>query len=183
VSRRVLLVRHGAPHPRWSGICYGRTDVGLGPQGRAQGRQAVGRLAEEPIHRLYTSHLRRARWLADRIAGCQRIEPIVEPALAERNFGDWEARSWDEIHAESGPAMEGLIRDPKGFRPGGGETTAELAARALAWYHHLPSEGLVVAVTHGGPIAALRGSLLGLPVPAWLGLVPPFGAVVEVSPR
>lgn len=181
MSRRVLLVRHGEPHPRWRGVCYGRSDAGLGSRGRAQSREASRRLATEPITRLYTSPLRRARRLADLIAEHRGIESIVEPRLAERDFGEWEGRTWDAIHAASGSAMEGLIHDPAGFRPPAGETTAELAARVLAWYRRLPADGVIVAVTHGGPIAALRGSLLGLPARDWLALIPAFCEISELN--
>lgn len=115
------------------------------------------------------------------IAERRRIEPIVEPGLAERDFGEWEGRSWDAIHAESGSAMEGLIHDPAGFRPPAGETTAELAARVLAWYRRLSADGVIVAVTHGGPIAALRGFLLELPARDWLALIPACGEIIEVD--
>lgn len=181
MSRRVLLIRHGEAHPRWRGVCYGRTDAGLGSRGLAQSRAVARRLAGEPITRLYTSDLRRARRLADLIAERARIEPIVEPALAERDFGSWEGRSWEAIYAESGSAMEGLIHDPAGFRPPGGETTAELAARVFAWYRRLPTGGIIVAATHGGPVAALRGSLRGLPAHRWLALRPVHGEIVELD--
>lgn len=115
------------------------------------------------------------------IAEHRGIEPIVEPRLAERDFGEWEGRTWETIYAESGSAMNGLIHDPAGFRPPAGETTAELAVRVLAWYRRLPADGAIVAVTHGGPIAALRGSLLRLPVPDWPALTPIFGEVVELE--
>ncbi len=181
MSRRVLLVRHGEPHPRWRGVCYGQTEVGLSRRGQTQSRRAAERLAAEPITALFSSDLRRARFLADLLAVACGLEVIEEPLLRERCFGGWEGRGWDEIHAETGSAMDGLLLDPEGFRPPGGESTAELAQRVLSWCRRLPPHGLVVAVSHGGPIAALRGSRLGLPVPAWLDLVPGFGEIVEVS--
>ena len=180
MNRRILLVRHGEPHPRWRGVCYGRTDAGLGRRGFAQGRQAAERLASQPVTKLFTSDLRRARHLADLIATGHSLEAVVEPALRERDFGCWEARSWDQIYAETGSAMDGLILDPECFRPPRGETTADLVRRVLRWYRRLPPSGLVVAVSHAGPIAALRGSLLNLPARAWLALIPSFGEIAEI---
>jgi broad specificity phosphatase PhoE len=52
-----------------------------------------------------------------------------------------------------------MFTAPEDFRPGGGETTAELSTRSVAAWHALPEQGLVVVVTHGGPIAAVRTML------------------------
>jgi broad specificity phosphatase PhoE len=45
-----------------------------------------------------------------------------------------------------------------------GETTAELSARSTAAYDALPQEGVIVVVSHGGPIAAVRTMLAGVPI-------------------
>lgn len=57
---------------------------------------------------------------------------------------------------------------------------AELAQCVLAWFETHPTNGGVVAVTHGSPVAALRSRLAGLPVPAWFGLVPAHGEAVHL---
>ncbi len=93
----------------------------------------------------------------------------------ERDFGAWESQPWDAIWQAEGSAMDGMIDAPARFRPGGGETTEELAARALAWLAALPAEASVIAVSHGGPIAALAGCLLDLPMRDWFAWLPPEG--------
>jgi broad specificity phosphatase PhoE len=75
--------------------------------------------------------------------------------------------------------MDGIIDAPDTFRPGGGETTFELAARVTAAATALP-EGRGIVVAHGGPIAALLGQRKDLPPREWLALVPPFGAAVPL---
>lgn len=130
---------------------------------------------------LIASPLRRARLfggLLARKAGCGLV---IEPRLAECNFGAWEGRTWDSIYADSGSAMMGLIEAPDTFRPGGGETTYELRDRAMAWLASVERhEGLTIAVCHGGPIAAIRGTLQGAPVRDWPSLVPAYGEQVEI---
>jgi broad specificity phosphatase PhoE len=55
--------------------------------------------------------------------------------------------------------------------------------RAMAWLRSLPEDNrTIVAVTHGGPIGAIRGTLGGRPVRDWPGLVPGYGEAVEISP-
>ncbi|MEO1367363.1 MAG: histidine phosphatase family protein [Acidobacteriota bacterium] len=180
---RLVLIRHGAVHPRWRGCCYGDADIGLGARGRAQGRRAAAAVA--PFFRglrpgaalLLTSDLRRARHLADRLAAAVGVDPVVDPALRERHFGEWERRSWLEIYDETGDAMDGMVNAPATWRPPGGETTFGMRDRVLrALDRHLAAgPELTVVVGHGGPIAALRGTLAGEDVVEWPGLVPGHG--------
>jgi broad specificity phosphatase PhoE len=181
MPRRVLLVRHGEVHARWRGYCYGQTDVGLSPRGLAQSRRLALTLDAEPWSAVHSSRLRRALRLATALARRRGLDPVIEPALEERLFGTWEGRRWDDIYADTGRAMDGLIDDPRGFSPPGGETTWHLAERVAAWYERLPANGVIVAVTHGGPIAALRGVLYGLPVQDWPDLIPACGEVVDLA--
>ena len=101
-------------------------------------------------------------------------------ALRERHFGDWELRPWDAIYTETGDAMNGFIDEPETFAPPGGETTSQVRERVMAWYGRLPTSGTIVAVTHGGPIMALLGTLQGLQADEWLHLAPSYCDYVEV---
>ncbi|MFM7404993.1 MAG: histidine phosphatase family protein [Erythrobacter sp.] len=178
---RVTLVRHTEVARRWRGRCYGASDVGLSRAGAA----AIGPLAAELValrpEWVVHSDLARTRRLASAIAQAAQCPLIAAPAWRERDFGAWEGQTWTAIYRASGAAMDGMIDAPDTFRPGGGETTFELAARASAAWSALPQgSGLVVA--HGGPIAALLGQRQGLAPRAWLALVPPLGASVELAP-
>ncbi|MDO9498701.1 histidine phosphatase family protein [Falsiroseomonas sp.] len=176
----VTLLRHTAVARHWQGCCYGASDVGLSAAGLAAARALAEALPVAGVTRLQASPLRRARLLGGLLSRRLGLPLEIVPALRERDFGAWEGRSWDAIHAETGDSMMGMIEAPDSFRPGGGETTAELAQRVLAWFETLPTDGGVVAVTHGGPVAALRGRLAGLPVPEWLGLIPAHGEAVRL---
>jgi broad specificity phosphatase PhoE len=177
----VILLRHTAVAAHWKGRCYGASDVGLSAEGRAAARALAPRCAALGVTRLQSSPLRRARFLAGLIGRELGLPVDILPALAERDFGAWEGQSWDAIHAAEGDSMMGMIEAPQSFRPGGGETTEELAARALGWFHGLPAGEVVLAVTHGGPVAALRGRLAGRPPRDWLGLVPGFGQAMGLT--
>lgn len=175
------LVRHTAVAAHWRGRCYGRSDAGLGREGREEARRIAVLLAAIGCETVIASPLRRARVLGGRIARLSGRPLLIEPRLAELDFGAWEGRSWDDIHRETGDAMEGLLRAPASFRPGGGETTLEVAGRALDWVRSLDRTRPVIAVAHGGPIAAIRGQLGGFPVERWPSLVPSHGEVVEIE--
>lgn len=178
---RLLLVRHTAVSPRYAGRCYGRTDVALSAAGLAEARTVAAAVVGEGFDAVFSSPSRRARILALRV-GARLDRPVrIEPRLAERHFGAWEGRSWDEIWAEEGGAMDGMIDAPDNYRPGGGETTGELAARVLAWFRDLALGTAFVAAAHGGPIAALAGSLLEEPPRRWLRHVPAPGCGLRLE--
>lgn len=172
----MTLVRHTAVARAWAGRCYGRSDMGLSREGLAAARSLAPVLAAAHAPRLVLhSGLRRARLLAERVAALAGAKLAEDRRWAERDFGAWEGRSWDAIWRATGNAMDGMLDDPHGFRPGGdGETTAELAARALAAWRDLPALPCVV-VAHGGPIATVRMALEGKDWRDLPGLVPPAG--------
>jgi len=181
VGRRILLVRHCEAGPDYQGLCYGQSDVGLSPEGEAHSIRIAEQLAGWPITHLFHSGLRRTCFLAESVASKVGIPAIADTDLRERDFGTWELRPWDEIYAEVGRAMDGLLLDPANYAPPGGETTLALRDRVHRWYRRLPPEGLVVAITHGGPIAALRGALRSLTVDHWPELIPACGSIIELT--
>jgi broad specificity phosphatase PhoE len=178
----VTLLRHTAVAAHWRGRCYGVSDAGLSRAGIV----AAHALARGPhgafggLTLIQASPLRRARFLGGLISQRLGLPLEIVPALRERDFGSWEGQSWDAIHAAHGDAMMGMVDAPARFRPGGGETTDELARRITRWFRTLPQGARVLAITHGGPVAALRGTLEGLPPRAWLGLIPALGEAVTV---
>ena len=183
--RLVHLVRHTAVAAHWAGRCYGQSDVGLSRDGRAAARALAPQIAALGASHIYVSQLRRARFLAGLILReAPTTQLLIEPRLAECHFGAWEGQNWDAIYSASGDAMMGLVTAPATFRPGGhGEATFALRDRAMAWFYDAVRrpDGPVIAVCHGGPIAAIRGTLAGAPVADWPGLVPNTGEIVTLE--
>ena len=180
MNRTVLLVRHTEVARRWHGRCYGVRDAGLSRDGDAHARAFVPELARWRPDRVVHSGLRRSSRLAVAVGLTAGCIVTADPNWRERDFGAWEGLSWRTIYRTSGNAMDGMIDAPASFRPGGGETTAELAARAVAALAGLPP-GRTLVVAHGGTIAAVLGDRDALPVPAWLALVPAYGGTVEIA--
>lgn len=85
--------------------------------------------------------------------------PIVEPALAEQDFGAWTGLRWDQIEAGA------FWADPAGTAPPGGESFADVcrrvgpALRRLAASHQGRA---VLAVIHAGSIRAALAEALDL---------------------
>ncbi|MCW5774089.1 MAG: histidine phosphatase family protein [Rhodospirillaceae bacterium] len=113
-----------------------------------------------------TTQLQRTKQTAAAIvaAGAPGGTPAEERDFAEQHFGEWQGRNRAMIYATYG-ADHGLWLAPADFRPPGGETFAEVAARVGAgigrWNRRHPGRDIVV-VAHGGSVRAALGHALGL---------------------
>lgn len=170
----LIMVRHTAVDENLRGFCHGASDVALSSDGKAHVGLLAGELAYMAPTHIVHSGLSRARRLAEAIANRLGRQPRIEPRIAEFNFGDWELRRWDDIHAD-GHDIARLIDEPETFSPPGGETVFAMRDRVLSWYASLPKGARVLAVSHGGPISTLRGALAAAPPHGWPALVPEYG--------
>ncbi|MDX5444682.1 MAG: alpha-ribazole phosphatase family protein [Zoogloeaceae bacterium] len=155
------LIRHPRPDVA-PGTCYGSSDVGLVECASLAAERLAPLLPRD--FELHASPLQRARLLAETLG-----QPRIDARLAEMHFGEWELKPYDTL----GSAIDAWVDDPFGFRAPGGESSAEMTARALAWLAELQAAAPaapVVVVAHGGPLRAIAGHLLGLPRERWLAL-------------
>jgi broad specificity phosphatase PhoE len=160
----LILARHGETDWNRENRFQGHADPPLNTLGRAQSAELAAALAGEPIARVYTSPLRRARETAELVS--ERLGVEVEPveALREIDVGSWSGLTRDEV-AERFPEAYArwLERAPRGFD--GGETYAELAARVLPAVGELVErhpEATLLLVTHGGPSRVLQAHAAGI---------------------
>ncbi len=190
MKRQLLLVRHCAVDERFKGVCYGgQTDVGLSDQGIAQNKALAARLARLGPARIFHSGLSRTRVLAEEIAALVDAPLLEDKRLTELDFGTWEGRSWDEIFGEVGHDMVRLMSEPETYAPHGGETIFEVRDRVMGWHGELSTlgvadgalTGVTIAISHGGPISALLGTLGNVSVSDWPGLIPAYGEVRDVG--
>lgn len=180
----VVLVRHPEVARAWRGRCYGRSDMAWSREGARRAAVLIEELTALRPTAIVHSDLIRTRRLAERL----ELPTIADPRWRERDFGSWEGRTWNAIWRETGSLMDRMLTDPEHFRAGGGETTRDLAERARAAWDDLPTDGVTVVVTHGGPIALLRAAALGWSLERAIGLVPSCGEQVglarhAISPR
>jgi broad specificity phosphatase PhoE len=93
-------------------------------------------------------------------------QPIREdPRLKEVHFGAFEGHTLDERLALS--SWRTWSQNAFLERAPGGESYAELRARAVAWLESLPDAPQIVAVTHSGTIQMLLSHILGVEHPRW----------------
>jgi broad specificity phosphatase PhoE len=180
---KVVLVRHTAVAARYAGLCYGQSDVELSSLGQAQSLELATALARLPVARVIHSGLQRTKFLAEKLGVLLGIAPECSESVRERSFGAWELRDWEEIYRLTGDEMLRMVTEPATYRPGGGETTNEMRDRVVAFVNSLDETGVIVIVTHGGPIAAVAGTHQRLPLSEWLALIPPLGGTVTIEDK
>ena len=165
MTRRLILVRHGATEWSESGQHTGLTDLPLLPTGEESARALAPLLARFSITHVRSSPLQRARRTAE-LAGVQIDQ--LDPDLVEWDYGAYEGISTAQVRAETGTDWS-VWRD--GVTPGQtrGETVEEVAARA--------SRVLAQVEAYDGDVALFgHGQSLRILTAVFLRTEPRFGA-------
>lgn len=170
---RLLLLRHGQAAGDQERLFLGQGDPALSELGRAQAAWWRDELAGLGLKRIVASDLSRTQETAAIIAESQGLPVELEPRLREVDLGRWEGLARDEVARRWPQAYAARGADPAGFRPPGGESFGDLAARAWPVLASLAAwPGTVLVVTHAGVLRMALGRLLGLPWSALFGLRP-----------
>ena len=93
------------------------------------------------------------------------LDPALEPALAECDFGAWAGRT---LARRCEPAAARAWMTDPDAAPHGGESLRAFAARVAAWLDgQAAADGRAVAITHGGVVKAAIVHALGAPLEAF----------------
>ncbi|MCH8569285.1 MAG: histidine phosphatase family protein [Balneolales bacterium] len=171
----LVVIRH-TPVLGAKGLCYGQADLSVDESlFETQSRQILELLKDDlnrkkssRITAFYSSPLMRCSKLAEFIQNeLPHVgKPIIEPALMEIKFGEWEAKSWDDIpEKELSHWMKNYLTES----PPGGESMDELIERVRKWLNGLKLEIVsksgdgrdsdnprILIITHAGVIRSLR---------------------------
>jgi len=166
-AANLILIRH-APS-RSAGRLAGRLDVAAQlPEGPAlaQAQRRLAALPGLPV-RVLSSPARRCRESA--AALCPGMAFTQDARLWEQDFGAWEGQESAAL-----PDLGPLSRDETAaFRPPGGESFLDLAARAGAALAEIAAAGPALIFAHAGIVRAALGLALGHA---------PLGLAFEVAP-
>lgn len=162
----IVLVRHGQSVANERGLLIANATDDLTERGVAQSRALASRIQSEvsAASWLYCSPWKRARTTAEIILGQRMNEASLEPRLAETfpgRHGTWLEKDFND-------AFPDFYRD-LGRPYDGGESHRDMMQRVCQWVDTevIPRQadpGLLVAVTHGGPITVILQYLLGVPL-------------------
>ena len=156
----LYLIRHTEP-AETTGICYGRTDVPLAVTAEQDIARTIATLPT--FDRIHSSPAQRCTRLAKALAQRDGCEPLIDAALSELDFGEWERLPWSAIPREH---SDPWAADTWHRAPPGGETEQALWSRVSTWYVTAmarPTSRCAI-VAHGGPLRVLRCLILGLPM-------------------
>ena len=156
--RRLVLVRHGETADNVAGRFLGRSDPGLTPAGLDAARARAGGLDLAGAV-VVASPARRALETATALGV---VDPVVDAAWRELDFGAWEGLTPDEAAAQDPAVFASFDRgDLDGFPDG--ESVAAVRDRTLGAIAEHPVDRLVV-ITHATVVRVVVTALLDLPV-------------------
>jgi broad specificity phosphatase PhoE len=170
--RTLLLVRHGETAWNREGRFQGQMDVPLSDVGRAQARALRTRLEiAEHAHlfddertAIVASDLRRAQETAEIAFGGAGRTVHARRGLREFCYGVFEGLTRHEIDERYPGAMSAWAHGDHAYAIDGGESRAQVFARAHAAVHEFLAEvphRHVVVVGHGGVMRQLVSACLG----------------------
>jgi probable phosphoglycerate mutase len=164
MTTRLLLVRHGATQLSAEDRFAGATDVDLSDEGRRQATCLGTRLADDRIHAVYCSPMRRTRDTASIIVTPHGLSPVADAGLREIDHGHWEGKTRAEVESQFGDEYAKWEADPFTYAPAHGESGLDVLARALPVIRRIveahPGETVLV-VSHKATIRLVLSSLLG----------------------
>lgn len=168
VADRVLLIRHGESQWNAVGRWQGHGGPGLSPRGRRQAKVVadVVAAAEPQVRLIASSDLPRTVETAEPTADVLGVSPVLDARLREIDVGWWSGLTTAEVAAKDPEALAALEAG-EDIPRGGAETAGALRARVVEAVDEITATcdgGTVVVFSHGGPVRALVGHLLGLSV-------------------
>jgi broad specificity phosphatase PhoE len=167
----LVLTRHGLTDRSDPEQHLGQgIDIGLSEAGRAQAAALAARIADEHFDRIVSSPLRRAIETAETVARGRIVE--ADPRLMEMDYGAWEGLTYEQIDAVDVSGRARWMEDPEAWPCPGGESGADVAARARsflvdlqAWAAAMPgSDPVVLAVAHSTFNRVLLAVAVNVPV-------------------
>ena len=177
----IYLIRHGHSLGNGLGRMVGWSDHPLSARGQTQATAAATRLAPLGPMPVLCSDLRRARATAEVIAAAW--DGAVEPDARWREIccGELEDCPWDDFNAVPG-LQAAFDADPLGACLPGGESAAQMAARAVAAFTEAlaRSESTLAIVAHDGPIRAVLAHVLQLPPARFWSLATEHGGITRL---
>lgn len=169
------LLRHGELE---GGVKYrGTVDDPLTQAGRAS-MDAVWNQLRSDIDLVLSSPLSRCLEPATEWARSVEIECMVDPRVAEMNYGEWEGLTSEEIIALYPGMLEQWRANPEGLQVPGGESVYQLRDRITSFWSDVCEKydgRHLLVVAHSGSLRMLIACLLNAPIISTRHMQMPYG--------
>jgi broad specificity phosphatase PhoE len=168
----LYLMRHGETDFNVAQRLQGHYETRLNARGRQQAKESAMVLGDlfarddrsAGDFAYVSSPLQRARETMEIIRAALGLDPqayAVDDRLMEISYGAWEGSTLPEIQARDPDILARRERDKWDFKPPGGESYREVAARVAAWYDTMTRDTVMTA--HGGVVRVLMAKFHVLP--------------------
>ncbi len=168
----LYFVRHGETDFNIAHRLQGRYETSINGRGRDQAKHCAGVLRDlfgrgerTAVDFAYAcSPLKRAREtmaILRAALGLDAAGYAVDARLQEIAYGEWEGSTLAEISARDPQLLARREEDKWDFRPPGGESYRDVAARVASWYAAVSRDTVIAA--HGGIARALMANFGILP--------------------
>jgi broad specificity phosphatase PhoE len=161
--KRVIFIRPGETDwnrlIRWQGWVASP----LNEHGRKQANQLANYIRHIGMSALYTSDLRRALETAEILSEKLGFPPIPDQRLRERNIGEWQGLTIDEMRNWFPDQYQNLLLDSENYRVPGGESRKDVCLRMRAAFNDILKQdkgGTVGIMSHTTAIHALLGEII-----------------------
>jgi len=197
---RIILIRHCETDFAIEKRYQGNKDVPLSPLGERNAKLLADKIktlstnSNYKISKIYSSCLSRsyktASIISDKISAELPFNPEIEKIceLNERNFGDWEGLTYNEIENKYGKSkMNKYLNEPLNFSIPNAEIFKDFKDRVLKGLNFILNankekvkdarEYTIIVVAHGGTNRVILCDALNLPLENFFILKQDFGCV------
>lgn len=165
----IIIARHGETRYNKNNSCLGRMDIPMTSSGQLAAGMLSRRMKGIFADTVYTSPLGRARNTAGPYYGThgmvKNAKLVIEPALIERDWGEWECKTLKTVKKERPEEYAAFCADRLGYCVPGGESFAEVQERVNAFLDRIIPENegkMLYMSTHLGTARHIISHLLGL---------------------
>ena len=165
MTTSLYLVRHGQTAWNKEEVFRGRTDIPLDETGLKEAELAGEYFKALDIEAIHSSPLSRAWQTAQKIAQFHPLDVQPLDGLLDMSFGSWEGHSLKEVKETDGERYRQWREEPHLLKLPGGETLAEVRARAMSALEKAirkHPEKTVILVSHRVINKVLICGILGL---------------------
>lgn len=163
----LVLVRHGESEWNAKGLWTGWTDVGLSEKGFEEAQAAGEAIKDIHFDYAFVSDLLRAKQTLEKIqeaTGQTDMTVITDPAIKERDYGDYTGKNKWEIKKEVGDEAFQEIRRSWDYPIPNGESLKMVYERVIPYYQEeilplLKMDKNILISAHGNSLRALVKNL------------------------